>query len=51
MLDNDRYTKKADKRFTLLMDKKLFEKCAKLHRRSVAKEIETAFEMHPGLCR
>lgn len=49
MPENDPYTKETDKRFTLRMDKALFErleKCAKLNRRSVAKEIETAVEMY-----
>ena len=43
------YTKETDKRFTLRMDKKLFEKIevsAKRNRRSVAKEIETAVAMY-----
>ena len=44
---NDDFTKETDKRFTLRMDAELFEnisKSARIHRRSVAKEIEQAVE-------
>lgn len=43
MSKNDKFTKDTDKRFTLRMDKELFEivkKSAERNRRSVAKEIE-----------
>ena len=43
MSEKDKYTKDTDKRFTLRMDKELFEiikKSAVKNRRSVAKEIE-----------
>lgn len=43
MSEKDKYTKDTDKRFTLRMDKELFEivkKSAEKNRRSVAKEIE-----------
>ncbi len=46
---NDPFTKDSEKRFTLRMDKDLFarlERCAKLNRRSIAKEIETAVAMY-----
>ena len=49
MSANDPYTKPGEKRFTLRMDMALFERlerCAKLNRRSVAKEIETAVAMY-----
>ncbi len=49
MSDKDIYTKDTEKRFTLRMDKELFErisKHAKINRRSVAKEIEVAVEMY-----
>ena len=45
----DEFTKDTDKRFTLRMDAALFERisnCAKINRRSVAKEIETAVAMY-----
>ena len=43
MSEKDKYTKETDKRFTLRMDKELFDiikKSAEKNRRSVAKEIE-----------
>ncbi len=43
MSEKDKYTKDTDKRFTLRMDKELFDivkKSAEKNRRSVAKEIE-----------
>lgn len=43
MSEKDKYTKDTDKRFTLRMNKELFEivkKTAEKNRRSVAKEIE-----------
>lgn len=46
---NDSYTRDTDKRFTLRIDKALFERisvCAQKNRRSVAKEIETAIAMY-----
>lgn len=45
----DPYTNDGDKRFTLRMDKALFDRIAQLakkNRRSVAKEIEVAVEMY-----
>ncbi len=45
----DSFTHDTDKRFTLRIDKKLFDRishCAKINRRSVAKEIEQAVEMY-----
>lgn len=46
---SDAFTRDTEKRFTLRMDKDLFERisrCAKINRRSVAKEIEQAVEMY-----
>ena len=46
---NDPYTNESDKRFTLRMDKTLFNRItqlAKHNRRSIAKEIETAVAMY-----
>lgn len=53
MSNNDPYTNENDKRYTLRMDKNLFERIslrAKKNRRSVAKEIETAVEMYVNYC-
>lgn len=53
MSQNDIYTKDTEKRFTLRMDKDLFErisKHAKINRRSVAKEIENAVAMYVDYC-
>lgn len=53
MPEKDSYTRDTDKRFTLRMDKELFErisKHAKINRRSVAKEIETAVQMYVDYC-
>lgn len=49
MSANDKYTKDTEKRFTLRMDKELFEhiqKSAAKNRRSVAKEIEYILLTH-----
>ena len=53
MTSQDPYTNETDKRFTLRMDKELFERIsfrAKKNRRSVAKEIEVAVEMYVNYC-
>ena len=49
MSKHDPYTKDTEKRFTLRMDRELFdrlERCAKINRRSIAKETETAVAMY-----
>lgn len=53
MPNNDPYTNENDKRYTLRMDKMLFERIserARTNRRSVAKEIELAIEMYVDYC-
>ena len=53
MSNNDPFTNETDKRFTLRMNKELFERIssrAKKNRRSVAKEIEVAVEMYVDYC-
>lgn len=48
-MNNDKYTKPTDKRFTLRLDSGIFETiewCAKKHKRSIAKEIEYALEYY-----
>ena len=45
----DRYTRSEDKRFTLRMDKKLYEvvkQSAADHKRSVGREIEFILDQH-----
>ncbi|MEO5285944.1 Arc family DNA-binding protein [Limosilactobacillus allomucosae] len=45
----DRYTRNEDKRFTLRMDKKLYEvvkQSAADHKRSVGREIEFILDQH-----
>ena len=49
MPDNDKFTKDTEKRFTLRIDKGIFETiawCAKKHRRSIGKEIEFAIDYY-----
>lgn len=49
MSEKDQFTRETDKRFTLRIDKELFErieKCAHINRRSIGKEIETAIAMY-----
>ncbi len=49
MTENDKFTREEDKRFTLRIDKQLFnlvEKSAKKNKRAIGREIEFILEQY-----
>ena len=52
MSENDKYTREEDKRFTLRIEKSLFQRIediARVHKRSIGREIEYLLEQYLDL--